>query len=422
MSKPGGGRAALSTRGGRAALSTRGGRAALVVGGSLGGLLAANLLLRAGWQVRIAEKVAGKLEGRGAGIITHDALFAALRRAGVTVGEDIGVGVAERVALAPDGRTLARLELSQILSAWGHLHALLRAAFPVALYRQGLALESLSEEAGQIAARFEDGSVERADLVVAADGIRSTARRQFAPAIRPRYAGYVAWRGLVEEARLSPAMRAELFPRFGFCLPPGEHMLGYPVPGAGESVVPGRRRYNFVWYRPAPETGVLADLLTDARGKRWDEAIPPPLIRPEILAAARADAARLLAPGFAEAVAKTEGLFFQPIYDVDSAAMAFGRVALLGDAAFVARPHVGMGVTKAAEDALALVEALAVEPDVPAALSRYQAARLAVGKRVVARARRLGASLEARARGEAPAEPPIEQVIAEIAVPAAAAL
>ena len=48
--------------------------------------------------------------------------------------------------------------------------------------------------------------------------------------------------------------------------------------------------------------------------------------------------------------------FLQPIYDLDSPRMAFGRVALLGDAAFVARPHVGMGVTKAGDDAMALAQ------------------------------------------------------------------
>jgi 2-polyprenyl-6-methoxyphenol hydroxylase-like FAD-dependent oxidoreductase len=77
--------------------------------------------------------------------------------------------------------------------------------------------------------------------------------------------------------------------------------------------------------------------------------------------------------------------------------MVVGRVALLGDAAFVARPHVGMGVTKAALDAQCLAQALAAVPgDLPGALVRYDRERRLFGTRVVARARRLGAYIEAQ--------------------------
>ena len=67
--------------------------------------------------------------------------------------------------------------------------------------------------------------------------------------------------------------------------------------------------------------------------------------------------------------------------------MAFGRVAIAGDAAFVARPHVAAGVSKAADDAATLAEALSAEQDVAAALERYQATRLGenVRSRQVAR-------------------------------------
>jgi 2-polyprenyl-6-methoxyphenol hydroxylase-like FAD-dependent oxidoreductase len=87
---------------------------------------------------------------------------------------------------------------------------------------------------------------------------------------------------------------------------------------------------------------------------------------------------------------------FQPIYDLESRQLAFGRVALLGDAAFVARPHVGLGVTKAAGDAAALVDALDVQPDdVPAALNVYAAKRREFGRAIVAHARTLGLAIGA---------------------------
>jgi len=69
----------------------------LVVGGSLGGLFAANMLLRQGHDVTLLEKASGSLDGRGAGIVTHDALAEALRASGVRVDDSLGVHVTKRV-------------------------------------------------------------------------------------------------------------------------------------------------------------------------------------------------------------------------------------------------------------------------------------------------------------------------------------
>ena len=137
-------------------------------------------------------------------------------------------------------------------------------------------------------------------------------------------------------------------------------------------------------------------MVTDASGKIWPEGIPPPLIQARHLAEARAAATQVLAPQFAEMIEKTEHLFFQPVFDLESKQLAFGRIALLGDAAFVARPHVGMGVTKAAEDARSLVQALTASDDLNTALEQYQTDRLAIGKQIVARARGLGAYMQAQ--------------------------
>jgi 2-polyprenyl-6-methoxyphenol hydroxylase-like FAD-dependent oxidoreductase len=74
-----------------------------------------------------------------------------------------------------------------------------------------------------------------------------------------------------------------------------------------------------------------------------------------------------------------------------------GVVALMGDAAFVARPHVGMGVTKAMQDAIALTDAIAQFGATISALQHYEATRLPAGQRIVARGRRLGAYMQASA-------------------------
>jgi 2-polyprenyl-6-methoxyphenol hydroxylase-like FAD-dependent oxidoreductase len=216
------------------------------------------------------------------------------------------------------------------------------------------------------------------------------------PQAVPQYAGYIAWRGLVEESVLSERAKAALMGRFSFCLPPNEQMLGYPVAGSGNTIEPGRRRYNFVWYRPAGEHSELANLQTDAAGRRHEQGISPRLIRPEILDDIRQAAQQSLSPEFAEVVRKTELLFFQPIYDLISTRMVFGRVALLGDAAFVARPHCGMGVTKAAYDAVALADTLeAAGADLEKGLADYESQRCRFGRSIVTHARHLGAYIQA---------------------------
>lgn len=370
-------------------------KTAIVIGGSLGGLLAANLLLRAGWNVHVYERVADELAERGAGIVTHPELFEAFARIGISSAQ-IGVEVPARVTVDRTGKRIGNRPHPQTLTAWGRLYVLLKNALPAACYSSGKQLVEVTQQPGAVNARFADGTIASADLLIGADGIRSTVRAQFAPEVKPQYAGYVAWRGLVEEADLTLQTHRDIFDYFGFCLPPREQMLGYPVAGAHNAMEPGKRRYNFVWYRPADEEE-LRRLSTDDTGKVHDNGIPPPLISKCVLDEIRRTASEILSPQFAEIVAKTPQLFFQPIFDLESPRLAFGRVALLGDSAFVARPHCGMGVTKAAGDALTLVD-LMTEYGIDAGLQRYSEARVEFGRKIVAHARHLGAYMQAQLR------------------------
>jgi 2-polyprenyl-6-methoxyphenol hydroxylase-like FAD-dependent oxidoreductase len=374
-------------------LPNSGERHALVIGGSMSGLFAASLLARAGWTAEIYERAEAELSGRGAGIVTHAAMRAVLRAAGCDPGRDLGIEVAGRKTLERSGRVIGHFGCPQTLTSWDRVFRMLREKLPADRYHLGKELQRIEQSAESVTAYFADGAQATADLIVGADGFRSTVRAQILPGVEPVYAGYVAWRGLVPESALSPATQADLFDALVFCLPPGEQCLSYPVAGPENDLRPGHRRCNFVWYRPAPAPE-LRRMLTDAAGRVHALGIPPPLVRDEVIAELRAAAAALLPPQLEEVIRQTARPFLQPIYDVETPRMAVGRVALLGDAAFLARPHVAAGVTKAAEDALALAGALQSNSALDRALTQFEAARMAINRQVMQRGRDLGTYLQ----------------------------
>ena len=282
------------------------------------------------------------------------------------------------------------------MSAWGRLYRALRDPLPDDSYRLDMSLQRVEQDADGVTAVFADGARERGDLLVGADGIRSTVREQMMPEVQPSYAGYVAWRVMLDENDIPQQIRDEIFEHYSFCLPEGELLLGYPVPGRNNETRKGERAYNIVWYRPVEQNAALVDLCTDAAGRHHANGIPPPLIRPEVDAAIKQAARNLVAPQIAEIVDRSKP-FFQPIYDLESPELAFGRVAIIGDAAFVARPHVGAGVTKAALDAASLVDAIkACGDDLGAALARFQRQQQPFGRGVVELGRQEGTYLSAQ--------------------------
>lgn len=400
---------------------TSGPRRALVVGGSIGGLFVALYLQQRGWQVDVHERSPTALSGRGAGIMTHPELRAALAELGLDPGTDFGVPVPGRLVLDKTGAEVGRHDRPQIATSWNRLFEMLGGALGPDAYHVGKDFVELSQDSRRVVARFADGTSAEGDVLIGADGFRSSVRAQLLPEAQPQYAGYVAWRGLIDEAVAAPVLGQAVFDRLSFALPPGEQFLGYPVAGPGNDLRPGHRSWNIVWYRAADEARTMPRLLTDERGTRHELSIPPPLVARKVVQEMREAADSLLAPQFGAIARLIPQPFLQPIYDLESTRIAFGRAALVGDAAFVIRPHVGGGVVKAAQDAAALAAALDEHAEVGTALEAYEAMRIGVGRKFVAQARRLGsylkyefASEEERARAAFHGAP--ERVMAETAV------
>jgi 2-polyprenyl-6-methoxyphenol hydroxylase-like FAD-dependent oxidoreductase len=393
-------------------------RRAVVVGGSVAGLMAGNLLARLGWEVDVFERAPGALEDRGAGITILPGLVDGLRAAGVDASEaSLGIELPSRIAVDRHGRIVGERPFPQYMTSWRRLYESLRAAFP-GRYHAGVALVRVEQERDGVIATFSDGASAEADLLIGADGLRSTVRGLLLPHVEPSYPGYVAWRCLTDEAELTASTAATLLGRYAICVAPGEQGIGYPVPGRERG-----REYNVVWYHPVSDADELPRMLTDATGRHHPNGIAPSLIRDAVREEMRLLAGRVLAPQFAESIQRARVEFFQPIVDLESSRLVFGRVVLVGDAAFVARPHVAMGVPKAFGDVLALVHAVREPGDPGPALRAFEAERLRVGRAIVARGRRLGAYMEAQlgpdeARGRAEERRDVDELLAETAAPA----
>jgi 2-polyprenyl-6-methoxyphenol hydroxylase-like FAD-dependent oxidoreductase len=390
---------------------------ALIVGGSIAGLFAALLLRRSGWEVQVFERSTGQLAARGAGIVTHPGLMRALEISRAQPNGPLGVEVLERVIVDREGVPIRRLRLPQIVTSWAYLYDLLRRALPARYYSAGHALVDIEQTPTAVNAIFSNGTRASGDIMVAADGINSTARTRLLPEIKPVYASYVAWRGLVAESELAADSHRLLADRFAFCLPPGEQILGYPVAGPNNALIAGSRYYNFVWYRPVDERHELPELLTDRDGQRHEISVPPDSVHPDAVIEMRRESERRLAPPFVEVVRLAPRPFIQAVYELESPRLVFGRVVLVGDAAFLARPHVGMGVTKAAEDVIALAEALDAAPGRPdEALASFEGERLKSGKAIVERGRYLGQLMRAEASSVTLRDSIAERVITLTAV------
>jgi 2,6-dihydroxypyridine 3-monooxygenase len=361
------------------------------MGGSLGGLTAALVLRDAGCDVEVYERSKAPLEGRGAGIVLNPATVRYFTENDALDIDEISTSTRWVRYMDREGGTASEHPFSYRFTSYNALYRGLLACFDEDRYHLGEEVVGFNQDADGVTVRFASGRSERCQLLVCADGIHSTGRRLLLPDVTPAYAGYVGWRGMAEEAELTPETFAALREAITYHVIPNGHTLVYPIPGADGSLKPGRRFSNWLWYRNVAEGPELEDLMTDREGNLHEVSLGPGAVREHHIEELRGAATSMLTPPISEVLLKTDAPFVQVVFDIEAPRLAFGRVCLIGDAAFTLRPHAAAGTAKAAEDAWKLGEAVRkMDGDVVAALKEWELGQLELGRRVLSRTRDAG--------------------------------
>ena len=353
-----------------------------VAGGSIGGLCAGLALHGVGFDVQVYERVSGPMETRGAGIVVQGELIDLLRThsAGALPTTHCRV----RRYLSPEGGEGEVQRGPQDFTSWEAIYRTLVAAFPSDRYHRGATLTDFGNGNGAVRAHIDGHGVVEADVLVAADGAQSPTRRRFLPDLTSTYAGYVAWRGTLDEADAPPDLVRFFDDAFTFSeARSAGHILVYFIPGDGADTTSGKRRLNWVWYVGVGEAD-LARILVDRDGRQHHASLPFGGTPDSAICDLRDLARREVHPMLAALVAATPLPFLQTIVDVVPTRTVFGRVCLLGDAAFVVRPHTAGATAKAARDATTLARALKrAGRNVDAGLSGFEEMQIEFGRGLV---------------------------------------
>jgi 2-polyprenyl-6-methoxyphenol hydroxylase-like FAD-dependent oxidoreductase len=344
---------------------------AIVVGGGIGGLTAAIALRRAGVEAVVFER-AEELREIGAGISLWSNAVKALKKldvyeairevGGAELGGEVRSWRGEKIFKITAAQLKAKFGEANLALHRADLQGALLAALPQGTVRLGAEFVGFAEDGAVVVARFADGSEERGDLLVGADGLDSSVRAQLFGRSAPRYAGYTAWRGVADA---------------GYGLVPEEAGLNLWGRGSEFGLVSiGRGRFYWFMTRNAPEgeaesaAGRKREVLDLLRG--WYE--------PARTAVEATEESRILR---------------NDIYDRDPLERwGAARVTLLGDAAHPMTPNLGQGACQAIEDAVVLARYLRSGDEVVPSLRLYETRRIPRTTYVVRRSRRAGRILQ----------------------------
>lgn len=366
-----------------------------IAGGSIGGLTAGILLHELGHDVHIYERSTNALEGRGAGIVVLPMTERYFTERGSALGEgqagaaDVALTLTNWSYVDESGSIVDEAATYNRFTSWNTLYRALLEVLPGDRYHLSHYVTGCVPASEGVAVQFEHGESRDCDLLVAADGIASTVRSIVSPHTTTDYAGYVAWRGTVLESDLEPDTAAVFEDAMVYQVLNHAHILAYAIPGPGDSIIPGERALNFVWYRNAPGPE-FEELMVDRNGVHRPATMPPGLAQDRFVAELRQDAERLLAPQLRDLVLACEEPFIQAIFDMAADRFVHGRIALIGDAATALRPHVAAGTAKACADGWALRDHLGMRGDLDASLAEWERQQLELAQTVAGKSRRMG--------------------------------
>ncbi len=363
---------------------------AAIIGGSMAGLFAANFLQRINWDYTIHEIVSEPLSGRGAGIATYNEL-AELVKLTTGFNKTLGTKCSERIVLDDKNNIIFKTKYPQVFTSWQYLYDILLSNINKNNYFLGDECINIIKNNNETNVKFKNGKVIKADLVIIANGIRSKLKK-LVDNNEPEFAGYIGWRGLVDEGKLSEKTFDLMSEHFCFVLPQNQQFLTYPVAGSGQDGLKiGKRRINWLWYKPITNKK-YNELLIGKSGKIYEHGIPPQEIKDEFILSLKDEAKQKLPNSGIELLEKTEQILIQPIYDLRSEKMVKDNLITIGDCAFTARPHAGMGVTKAALDCFDLVKYLSEisENNLNDKLKIWQSKRVKEGFFLVNKSREMG--------------------------------
>lgn len=341
----------------------------VIAGGGIGGLCAGIALSKIGFDVELVER-APALTEVGAGIQLSPNATKGLAALGV-------LEAVAQVASAPQtlemriGRTgekvfsvpIAQEARKRYGAPYLHVHRadlieiLARAAkFAGVTVRLGARVSAYVRDESGLRVGLDTGAIIPCDLLVGADGVRSTVRRQMLGEQEPRYTGAVAWRMTVP-AEVAPDLPHAAIVWAG----PGRHAVTYRI-RRGELI-------NFV--------GVVE---TDRwRGESWDQ-----LGDPLDLAADFGD----WAPPIPDIIASASNCFVWALFDRDPLpTWSEDRVVLLGDACHPMPPFQAQGAAMAIEDAIILAKCLHIDGVSQVSLTHYERIRKPRTTKVLASAR-----------------------------------
>jgi len=365
----------------------------IVIGGSIGGLSTGIALLQQGFDVEIYERAAKDMKDRGAGLVIQPEMMDYLMEHRIAPKEIFGVPARQRQILDENGAPVLRYPNDTQFTSWNYLWRQLKDYFPADRYFHNHELQTIDQHPHSVTATFSNGKKATAELLIGADGYNSVVRRQLYPEVLPEYAGYVAYRGLVPEEELTLEEAAFFSGKFTLFPYENSHLLSYMVPGPDGELKKGKRLYNWVWYlnkTPAE----LDKLLIDKNGQERQFTVPAGWMNTESLTILHQLADAQLPPILRDRVHQTANPFVQVIFDLAVPKMYQERTVILGDAAFVVRPHTASGTAKAYRDAIVLANSLNDHEDIEPALAywsgqqtRYGMAIVNHGKQLAARSR-----------------------------------